>query len=439
MTLRVILIEEEPEQDISYVPVNEVEDGPDPEMPDEFLIQNDLDELDETTSALESISLHIACEGMDLSTARELDKIDPTFIRRNGGSTSFTSRPSLEGLVDAANTVKDKSLAIIKRLRDFVVKFYRNMVNWITSKFAQPESQDIKQEVEQFLAERRNRDAINYISSLPDDPDEAAAEVARFMDGETQAFTSNFVDQIQSLTKNIETVESMIHENPVRYRLAKGIITVEELFKEESDSAIRGVLKKAASAADQALKARTTEQFMQALQNVEAASEEINEFEKNTVISTEPSSEQGDDRGVPFNKLYDNIRTVSEAMKRVDTKHLLQELSGSVEEIIRLSESAHFDDILEMMPEELSGEQQHAYATKIASLYRGIAVLGKKVLLIWQTRVNSLATINSIGDKLLEFVDSFEKAVVASSGSLSDEQKAQLAKGLAGKGLKIVF
>lgn len=440
MSLKELILEEEPELDISYVPTTSSEEVQlDPELPTEFVEQVEIDELCISATALESIGVHIACEGMDLSTARDLEKIAPGFIRQAGGSNVFTNRPSLEGLADAAKTVKNKFVEILRKLRDIIVKAYQQFVSWLKAKLSNPENVQIKQEVEEFLAARRTRDSISYISSLPEDAAEAADEVARFMNGDTKAFASQFTDQLQGLVKRVENVEKMMLDNPVQFRVARGAVTVGDLFRVEADAAINGVLNKAMKVANQAMAARNSEKFMEALNAVATTSAELDEFEKNTLINDHPSEHLDDDKAVPFDKLYDNVRTAVKDMARVDITSAANTLLATAGAIIDLSQSVKIEDVMEMIPEDVPAEHHNAYGQQIASLYRRIAKIGSDVLRLWRVRYNSVAAINKLMLAMIELVDGFEKAVVDSSSSLSVEQKTQLAKALAGKGLKIVY
>ena len=435
MTLKVLMVEDEPEVEIIRVPIEQPPVEAEPELPNSFLEQDDLDLLHDAANALELISHHIACEGMDVNTARALEKYDPSFIRRSGGLTSFTGTPSLEGLAEAVATVKEKLSVIIKRLRQFVSEMYKRFVAWLTAKFAKPENQDLKQEVEAFLAERRNRDAVQFISELSDDLEQAANDIAILMDGDTKAFASTFVDQIQGTLKRAAGIEKMLSDNPAHYYLATGELTVEQLYKQDGSSVI---LRKASDVADRAMKARNASEFMRVLQDVTQVSEELDAFESEMVVKDSASSQERE-TNIPLAKLYENIRDVGEEMKRVDIKHMVEDMVGTVKNIVRISDETNIDDILEMVPSDVPVESQNAYAQKIALLYRKIAALGAKILKLWKIRADSIGSLNLVGDALIGLVDGFEKAIVNSGTSLTAEQKSQLAKTLAGKGLKIIF
>ena len=430
------MVEEEPEQEIIRVPLSQPkEDVVEPELPYSFLQQDDLDVLQESANILEAMGRGIACEGMTIALARTLETYEPSFIRRSGGLGAFTSTPSLEGLQEAVTTVKEKLSAVLKRLRQFVSDMYKRFVAWLTARFAKPENQAFKQELEAFLAERRNRDAIKFISELPDDVEQAAHDIAILMDGETKAFESTFIDQIQGTLKRAANIEKMLGENPEHYYLATGVVTVEELYKQDGASII---LRKASATADRAMKATNAGEFMRVLEDVTHVTEALDAFESGMLVKDKESS-QDNASDVPLIKLYENIQRVGEDMKRVNIQHLVEDMVHTVKNIIQISDETKVEDILEMIPQDVPIESQNAYAQKISLMYRKMAALGTKVLRLWKVRADSIASINLVGDALIGLVDGFEKAIVSSGTSLTDEQKTQLAKTLAGKGLKIIF
>lgn len=441
MALKELILEDEPEMEISYVPLSESSDQleEDPELPGQFLAQDDLDVLQDSAVALEAIGVRIACEGMDYSSARELDALIPNYIRNHGGPRGFTSRPSLEGLADGANAVKQKLMEIIQRVRQFVATMYKRFSAWLTQKFSRAEAQDVAPAVAEFVAKRQNRDAMKFMSDLPEKPDEAADEVARLMDGDTKAFTAQCTDQFQTLTKNVAAIEKMMTDNPTHFRLATGVISVKELFKEDANSAISLMLKKAAEVADNSMKARNNEQFMQAIQNITAVTQEMDEFDKNMVVNDESSEQYGDGQAISLDKLFDNINTVAEELKRVDVKAQVAAMNSSIEHIVKISEGTEIEEIMEMIPEDVPAEKHSVFGNQIAALYRRIAKLGADILRLWKVRADSVESINKVGGALVGLVDGFEKAVVACGTTITPEQKAQLVKALAAKGFTVEF
>lgn len=437
MSLKVLMLEEEPELEISYVPLaGSDEPAADPEMPEEYIVQAEMQDFDNALAALESILPQIACEGMDVSTARKIDLVSPGFLLRNGGIRAFTSTPSLEGLAEGAAAVQKGLAEMVQRVRKFVADMYRRFKEWLTTRFSSPESQEIKKELETFLAERRNLEAIKYLAELPEDIEEAAAEVARFMDGETKEFASNLANQFQSLMKRVENLEEAMRANPTHFRLARGVVTVKELFG--SDDGIRNLLRKVRNTGNVAMQARTAEQFVAAIQAVDAMTAEMNEFKQNFVVNDEVSDQFGDnDKPVSFDKLYENINKATTDMQSISIKNMVEVMTVDVSIIVELADETKIEDILEMIPEDVPQEQHNAYAQKVAAMYRTLSVIGKDLLRLWKVRADSVRSINTIGDALMGLVDSFEKAVAASMGNLTPEQKTQLAKALAGKGLKV--
>lgn len=437
MSLKVLVLEEEPEMEIQYVPLASSEENqPEPELPEEFLIlPEDIVDLDDAVVSLESIIHTIDNGGMDMRTARALDKISPGFIFRTGGNHVFTSRPSLEGLVEGAEAVKNTLGPMITRLRQFVAEMFKRFRDWITSKFSSGDNNELQQEVEEFLAQRRNHDAIRFISELPEDPEEAASEIAILMDGDTKTFATAFIDQIQSSAERVKAIEKMLAENHTQFYLVTGKMTVKELYAQDE---LAATLKTASAVAQRAMLARHANEFEKAMQGVEEMIERLKGIQENLIIQDKKDPDASESN-VSLLKMYENMQQVSKDMQSVDVQQLVSGMTAAVNEIIKTSEGTNTDDISEMIPDDVPQEKHRAYAQRIAALYKEISTLGSKTLRLWKIRADSVASINKVGTALLSLVDGFEKAVVGAGTSLTPEQKTQLAKALAGKGLKIVF
>lgn len=440
MSLKLLIVEDEPELEVTNVPLScedkasEAEEA-DMELPGEFTIQDDFDLLTDAATALESIGTRIAIEGIDLSTARELDKLAPGFLRQAGGHSVFTNRPSLEGLSEATTSVSTTLAELMQRARVFVAGMYKRFREWLVNLVNKPEATGIQQEVEEFLAKQSSRAVMQYISSLPDTPQEAADEIARFMDGDTKQFSMALAEQLQSTVEMMQKLEEQIEAHPVQFRLAKGIVTVAEYFKEEANSSVQVMLKKASAAADIAMKCRNAQEFAKALEVITSVEGELREFSANMVVHSKPSKDLGDENAVAFDKLYDNVTTAVKDFQRLDIQDQVKSLTTTIEDIIRISEETKIEDVLEMIPDDVANDQRNAYAKKIVALYRDIASTGVSALNMWKLRLGSVQGINVIGSKLIEIVESFESDVAACVSSLQPEQKEQLAKALRGKGL----
>ena len=436
MSLKILMIEEEPELEISHVPlVNSHDPVSDPELPEELIIQTELADVDSAVASLESICLRIGCEGMDTATARELDKVAPGFLRRNGGLHAFTATPSLEGLVEAGQAVKKTVGALLVRMRKFISDMFKRFREWITAKFTRPEATDIAQEVTSFLAERRNHDAVAFISELPDDLEEAAHGIAILMDGETKEFASALVDQLQSTINRVHAIEKTLEDNHTQFYLVTGAMTVKEMYK---DDVLSETIKAASGVAQQALMSRNAAQFEKAMQEVVATTEQLKAMEADVIIQDKKGSEEHN-TDISLIKMYDNVTEAVKEMQSVDVKQLVDKMTACVEAIIKKSDETKMDDVEEMIPSDVPEEKRGAYANQIVNLYREISKLGSKTLRLWKIRGDSIASLNKVGTALIGLVDAFEKAVVGAGGTLTLEQKTQLAKALAGKGLKIEF
>lgn len=440
MSLKLLVIEEEPELEISHVPLSNTEEiEPDMEMPGEFLIQDDLDLLQDSATALESIGCGIGCEGMDIASARELDKLSPGFMRRAGGHAVFTSRPSLEGLSDGIKAVRDKFFELIQIIRKRVAQMYNSFRAWLLSKFSKPENQDVKEEINDFLSQTREHNAITYLSSLSEDPAEAAEEIGRLMDGETKLFVADFTDKLNGLVKRMQILQDAMEKNPTHFRLVKGLVTVEELFNEHTNSEIHQVLDEAFKTADAIMKARNSDAFHEVISKIGEISKRIDEIKEGTIAPADAVNQTKDDSSVSYAKLYENIAKAADDMKKVSIQQQVADMQKTVTHIIKISEGTTVEEVLEMIPEDVPADMHHQFAQKVVTFYRSIAKLGSVFLLLWGARASSISSINKVGEALLGLKEGFEKAVVASGASLTPEQKTQLTKALIGKGLKIIF
>lgn len=442
MSLKILILEDEPELEISNVPLSGEEDRADEadmELPGEFLVQDDLDLLDDAALALEQLGARFACEGISLDMARELDRLDPGFLRRAGGHAVFTHRPSLEGLNDGVKAVKETLKGIVRKVREFVANLYKRFSAWLTAKFSKPGMTELDQDLQQFVAERRNKDAIHYITSLPDDPAEAADEIARWIDGDSKAFASGLTDQLNGLHASAQRLEDQMQANPVHFRLAKGLVDVMALFQQDAYSNVVATLNMGAKVAQVAMQSHGSTAFTLAMKQIDKAVAEIAEFEKGFVVNDQESSDMGDDKSVPFDKLYENVMKAAQDFKRVDIQQQVSEMTGALKHIVDISDNTRIEEVLEMIPDGVPVDQANSYAQKIAGLYRQLAKLGADVLRLWKVRADAVGSINEVGKTLMGLVDAFEKAVTDAGAGLEQSQKEQLVKALGGKGFQIAF
>lgn len=440
MTLKQLVVEDEPELEINHIPLTSEDDkDTDPEMPNDFLVQDDLDLLSDSAAALETIGCRLACEGIDLSTARELEKVIPDFMRGSGGHGRYTIKPSIEGLADGIKAVKDKFFEIIKKLREKVTSAYKRFLEWLMAKFSKADAKDVMDEVNDFLSQTREKNAIEYISNLPDEPEEAAAEIARFMDGDTKAFTADLTDKFQIAVKRANLLYDSMEKNPTQYRLATGLVTVSDIFSKEADSEIHKVIDDAYDAADAAMKASNQERFMEAILKIEEISKQIDAIKEETIAAANDIGGVDDDKPVSYIKLYEYAAAAANDMKKVSIQQQVKGVQSAIKRTIEISESTNLEEVLEMIPEDVPAETHHKFASKIVAFYRSIAKLGAVFLQIWNARVAAVTSINKVGEALIGLKEGIEKAVVSAGSSLTSEQKTQLTKALVGKGLKIIF
>jgi hypothetical protein len=440
MSLSILTIEEEPEVEISYVPLSETENvEADMEVAHAFSKQDDLDLLQDSATALESIGRRIACEGMDINTARELEEIVPGFMRRSGGHGVFTNRPSLEGLSDTVKTVKDKFVEIIQHLRKAVAAMFHRFCEWLKAKFASKESQDTKEDVKDFLNKTTEANGLEFMAKLPEDPAQTAEEIGRLMDGDTKPFVAALTDKLGVVNKRSGEIEEMISGNPTHYRLAIGLTTVEQLFKEDLDSKVNTLIGKAFIAGGDATMARNADAFHKAMSVIAEISEGIDEFNQETVGSGDSGDQGESDSEVKLDKLYANISKAADDMQKVDVQRKAKDMLASLARIVRLSEEINVEDILEMIPDDVPASERDAFGQKIATFYRKLAKLGSTTFQLWKARSDSIANINKVGTMLMELKDSFEKAVVSAGAVLTPEQKTQLSTTMVGKGMRIDF
>lgn len=432
---------EEPSEDVGNTTELVIEElfPSDPELPTEYYVQTEVDELEEAGIALESIHETLMNQGMSLTTARALEQYVPNYVKSQGGTQSFTSKPSLEGLADGVAAVKKRLMQIIAAVRNYVANLYKRFKAWLLAKFAKPEVVDVKPEVKAFVARRQNEQAMTFMADLPEDLEKAAYEVATLAGGDMKAFSTELTNQLGGVAKAAASIEKQLVENPTYFRLATGVVSVKELFKENAEEAIVQLFNKAANTAHAAMKTRNYEEFKEAVSAIDIVTKELQEFEQGFVVNDTAQPEQGEGKPVRLDTLFKNISLATTELERVDIKALVAKITGGIEHVIDISDNTKLEEIVEMIPEDVPPDQQSVMAQKIASLYRRVSKLGADVLRLWKLRADSVTTLNSVGVSLIKLVDSFEKAIAACGSTLDDAQKDKLVRALAAKGFAVEF
>lgn len=411
----------------------------DPELPDNYEDQQELELLDADGLALEAIYSDLNREGMSTATARRIEKFIPNYIRTRGGMGSFTSYPSLEELQEGKISVTQRLMGIIERVRKYVADLYNQFKNWLVSKFAKPDTVEVKEEVSAFVAKRQNKLAMTYMSDLPDDTARAAYDISTLAGGDGKAFATELTNQLTGLKRGMDSIEKQLTDNPTHFRLATGIITVKELYKAGADDIINQMFEKAAATASAAMKTRNYGEFQQAIQNIDAVTAELVEFEKGFTVNDNTNESQGEGKPVRLDSMFDNINIAAVDLERIDIKLLVTKMTTHIELIVDISANTKIEEIIEMIPEDVPEDQHSVMSQKIASLYRRVAKLGADVLKLWKLRADSVTTLNTVGTLLIGLVTSFEKAITACAATLTDEQKTKLIKSLGDKGFTIQF
>lgn len=411
----------------------------DPELPDNYECQDEMSILDDECLALESIYSDLSCHGMSLSTARRIEHYIPDYVRRRGGNSSFTSYPSLEELQEGKVSITQRLMAIIAKVRKYVADLYSQFKNWLVAKFAKPEAVEVQEEVSTFVAKRQNKLAMTFMADLPDDIPKAAYEIATYAGGDGKAFANELTNQLAGMKRGMDSIEAQLTENPTHFRLATGIVTVKELYKSGADDLINQMFEKAEQTASNAMKTRNYGEFQQAIQNIDAVTAELVEFEKGFTVKDTINESQGEGGNVRLDSMFDNINVAAVDLERIDIKVLVTKMTTHIELIVDISSNTKIEEIIEMIPEDVPTDQHSVMAQKIASLYRRVAKMGADVLKLWKLRADSVTTLNRVGLLLIGLVSSFEKAVTACAATLNDEQKTKLTKSLGDKGFSIQF
>ncbi len=441
MTLKVLIVAEEPPMEVSYVTregeEQKVDDLTDMELPGAFTIADDLVTLEESACALESIDSYIHLhQGINLDVARQLDAVAPGFMKRVGGSGVFTSRPSLEGLAEATQTVSTRFAETMSRVWKAVLEMFKRFQDYLKNRVQRMQKSALAQEVVSFLSDRRKRDALTYLAQLPEDPAAAASEITRFVKGDAGTFTSSLTDQLQSVERQVEQLQKKFEENSAQLRLARGTISVEELFTEEADRALLEHLKEAAEVARLASmktsQGSSTDMLMDKLSN---AVRQLEEFHKGIVINETGGTQPGDKGEVKLDKLYDNLRKASDDLMRFDITKKLQATIETVDFVVEAAETNTAGNFASELMRQKSGPEAVEYGKKVAALGARIGAVGRDILRIWRLRLNALETLNEVGKQIMGLVDSFTRAVESAADSLSEEQRTQLATGIGKKGI----
>ena len=184
------------------------------------------------------------------------------------------------------------------------------------------------------------------------------------------------------------------------------------------------------------MNARNKHHFYDAIEDIDVVAKEIEAFKEATVSTGQTDD---DTNTLSFDKLYDNVSKAAEEMKKFSTQDKVADANAAIDKIVKISNGAKLEEILEAIPEDVPAEDHHKFAQKIVALYRQVATLGSSLLVIWRARYNAVQSINQVAGALLGLKQAFEGAVTGAGGSLTPEQKEQLSKALTGKGLQISF
>lgn len=435
----VLLTEEEIPVKIVSELTMDLFDIEDPELPENYENQVEIGVLDEEGLALEAIYSDLAREGMCTATARRMEQYMPGYVRKRGGQASFTSYPSLEELQPGKQTITQRLMEIISKVRKYVADLYNQFKTWLVAKFSKPEAVEVKEEVATFVAKRQNKLAMTFMSDLPDDIAKAAYEISTYAGGDGKAFATELTNQLTGMKRGMESIEKQLQENATHFRLATGIMTVKELYKSGADDVINQMFTKAADTANAAMKTRNYGEFQQAIENIDAVTAELVEFEKGFTVNDNVNESQGEGKAVRLDSMFDNINVAAVDLERIDIKVLVTKMTTHIELIVDVSANTKLEEIIEMIPEDVPSDQHSVMAQKVASLYRRVAKLGADVLKLWKLRADSVTTLNRVGTLLIGLVSSFEKAIADCAATLTAEQKTKLTKSLGDRGFTIQF
>lgn len=177
MSLKVLEIDDhELPIDVLDVEIPEINEMEEMELPDGFRGEEIKDQV-ETIQNLTSISLNLALEGIDQSTARDLDNYIPGFYQKHGGGRTFTSYRSIEGLSPALEAVEDEKKSTIARFVEWLKARLESAIDWIKGLVAKyQERNNSMKSINDFLANNRKEQIYDLLNFGTKTPEEAATE-----------------------------------------------------------------------------------------------------------------------------------------------------------------------------------------------------------------------------------------------------------------------
>lgn len=444
----VIVTEPEPEPQGRFFTEDEVRAFNDIELPESPEYDSDVLALTQSICALESFNDELS-NGMTATLAEKLDERFPNFIRDAGGNKVFTHTPSLEGLAEGIAVVTAKLKEIVKKIRIQIVAFYRKLKLWLLERMKTTTADDSNAAIDGFLNENRNKKAIEYLSKLSDSPEKIAKELVIYAGGDTAAFESALIDQLQPVLKRAEAIEKKIADVPTHYRVARGSVTISDLFSNAGDEGINSILSKAMTVAGlkslvknavaKATNNDYNDSFAAASRSLIIVTEELDEYEKAFVVNNEASANFGDDKEISFIELYVNLAKAADELKRVSVKQQMDNAIKSFDSVIEVMDDEANDDVFSQLPDSISEQERRSFAAKVAALYNRVGKLGSDIIRLWKVRLHALDSISTVSTSLIGLVESFVAAVDGAKASLDDTQKQKLTKHLVDHGFTIAL
>lgn len=439
------LLEIPPEEELVYevnTPVQE-DQTLDREEPVDFSHADDVATLVAGADALEAIYHDITKNGICIDQAKEISKHiqsmqsvgvgteSMSFYKRTGGAAAYTEHKSLDGLAVACEGIVDTIKETFKKIIERVVAVWRQFMQWIRKKIGK-ESKAALSEKARTTRKRPNLDKVaKFLTENASDEEgkKLIDTINRFVPNTTTATRDAIGHAVRALSKRLEVLFENVSKNRAYGLIAAGDVSIAELIKQEADELINSIIKQASDAAQEALKARNSQQLVTALEKID---EVIGKFEDITKVSfdTGDAYEGKDFDGVTLQNIVSNISAAADSLEKTDLSKYVNELTFRLEDIIRAAEQTSRADIEEMIPEDADDALRTRAISSIMKIYSKIAMVGKTVTDLWMYRLNALKAVNTILEDIGDAIIRFETELVRIVSNLDSEQKKTFMKSM---------
>lgn len=427
MSLKVLEIDDhELPIDVLDVEIPEINEMEEMELPDGFRGEEIKDQV-ETIQNLTSISLNLALEGIDQSTARDLDNYIPGFYQKHGGGRTFTPYRSIEGLSPALEAIEDEKKSTIARFVEWLKARTAAVLDWLKNlvdKFKKRE-QDMSA-INEFLAEQRNVRAFDLLEQRNLSSEEASAKLLATIGiggDNLEEIRAGLIEHLDRVKKNVDSVRNPENKTSEVYDL---VLTNKINI---SPAAITELYSKLDSILSHCNKAMETMAVGDTMSNsqMRELEEMVSGFkESNAIFLSDMSSSKAD---ISANNLALSIvkRNVDSVQKTFGQGSAAR-LTDSVKQVMQLQNNMVWRD--EKASEfNTSG---NVSAKPVADALSALMMVTSRI-----NQINSATGV--ISSRLAQAMKSYISALMYIHGKVSDEDKQKVTKFCLANGVNIVY